>query len=179
MALKCRSAVRPLGVLGLGFFLALGGVATAASDNQGSTLAKDADVGMVIDRFKLDDKGETYWLKARVPTSRWVSPRGTLGVVQTIPVVSRKVQIWDLPAGLNSPAHPAPENQFVAVLSGVVKVTLSNGTSKSFRAGDVFLATDGGTGKGHRTETVGGAARVLLVPIEADLDVDAWTVPQS
>ena len=176
MSLTRRSAIGSLTLSGLTLFSARNDDARAAVSASRPSGAKPATSGLVIDRFKIGPNGETYWLKCRVPMSPWVSPRGTSGINMTVPIQSNNVQIWDMPAGLNSPPHPAPEQQFVVVLSGVLRVTLSHGVSKSFRSGDVFLATDKGTGDGHRTETVGGPVRVLLIPIGEDLDVDSWTV---
>ena len=62
------------------------------------------------------------------------------------------------------------------MLFGEVKVTVSDGESRSWRSGQLFLATDSGNGKGHRTQTVGGPARVLFIPIGDDVDLDAWTI---
>lgn len=176
MAITRRSAIGSLTVSGLTLFSALNEDANAAGAIPAQSGTIPATSGLVIDRFKIAPNGETYWLKCRVPMSPWVSPRGTTGINMTVPIQSGNVQIWDMPSGLNSPPHPAPEQQFVVVLSGVLRVTLSHGVSKSFSSGDVFLAIDKGTGEGHRTETVGGPVRVLLIPISDDLDVDSWTV---
>lgn len=44
--------------------------------------------------------------------------------------------------------HNAPRRQWVITLSGSVEIGIGNGTVKTFRAGDVFLAEDV-TGQGH------------------------------
>ena len=129
--------------------------------------------GLVVDRFQEDGNGETYFSKCRIPMS--YDPI-TTHVPRSIGFASKKVMFLDLPAGLDVPGSRAPERQFVVVLSGEVKVTVSDTESRSWRSGQVFLATDTGTGKGHRTQTIGGPARVLFVPIEDDVDLDAWTL---
>lgn len=47
--------------------------------------------------------------------------------------------------------HPAPRRQSVITLSGSVEILVSDGTSVTFGAGDVFLAEDV-TGQGHRAK---------------------------
>ena len=44
--------------------------------------------------------------------------------------------------------HNAPRRQWCITLSGSVEIGIGDGTARSFRAGDVFLAEDV-TGQGH------------------------------
>jgi hypothetical protein len=44
--------------------------------------------------------------------------------------------------------HTAPRRQWCITLSGFVEIGISDGTVKTFRSGDVFLAEDV-TGQGH------------------------------
>jgi quercetin dioxygenase-like cupin family protein len=44
--------------------------------------------------------------------------------------------------------HPAPRRQWCITLSGSVEIGIGDGTKRTFRAGDVFLAEDL-TGEGH------------------------------
>jgi hypothetical protein len=44
--------------------------------------------------------------------------------------------------------HNAPRRQYCITLSGSAKIAVGDGTSRTFRAGDVFLAEDV-TGQGH------------------------------
>jgi quercetin dioxygenase-like cupin family protein len=51
--------------------------------------------------------------------------------------------------------HPAPQRQFVFILSGALEITFEDGSKKVFKAGDARLVEDT-TGKGHQTMAVGG-----------------------
>ena len=48
--------------------------------------------------------------------------------------------------------HNAPTRQFGIVLQGQSEITVSDGTKKMFKQGDVFLAEDL-TGHGHKSST--------------------------
>jgi hypothetical protein len=50
--------------------------------------------------------------------------------------------------------HPAPRRQFVLVLTGAMKLTVSDGEVRWFGPGSVFRVEDT-TGKGHQTRAVG------------------------
>jgi quercetin dioxygenase-like cupin family protein len=61
--------------------------------------------------------------------------------------------------------HPESRRQFGITLDGEVEVSLSDGTTRRFGPGEVFLAEDL-TGQGHILHIVGGKSwRVLLVPL--------------
>jgi len=45
--------------------------------------------------------------------------------------------------------HTAPRRQYCITLSGSAEISIGDGTSRTFRAGDVFLAEDV-TGQGHK-----------------------------
>lgn len=51
--------------------------------------------------------------------------------------------------------HPAPQRQFVIVLSGQLEIGFEDGSKKVFGPGDARLVEDT-TGKGHTTTAVGG-----------------------
>jgi hypothetical protein len=61
--------------------------------------------------------------------------------------------------------HPESRRQFGITLDGEVEIALSDGTSRRFKPGDIFLAEDL-TGEGHMLHIVGGKPwRVMLVPV--------------
>jgi quercetin dioxygenase-like cupin family protein len=62
--------------------------------------------------------------------------------------------------------HCAPRRQFVVFLNGWVRITVSDGESRTLPAGSVVLAEDL-TGSGHVTEHEPGERRVLLLPLVA------------
>jgi hypothetical protein len=62
--------------------------------------------------------------------------------------------------------HQAPRRQWVVPLRGVLQVTVTDGTSRSFGPGDLILVTDT-TGAGHATLSIGEPPfEVLFVPVE-------------
>ena len=62
--------------------------------------------------------------------------------------------------------HRAPRRQFVVFLDGWVRITVSDGESRTLPAGTVLLVEDV-TGRGHVTEHEPGERRVLLLPLVA------------
>jgi len=139
-------------------------------------MTKTLDGRLLVDRIQTDRNGETHFSKCCIPMARASTVAGVSG---TVDIASKGASFWDFPAGVDVQGARPPGPQFVIFLFGEVKVTVSNGDSRSFRSGEMVLATDFGPGKGHRTQTVGGPARVLYVPIEDDLDLDAWTISNS
>ncbi|WP_417725693.1 hypothetical protein [Salipiger sp.] len=57
--------------------------------------------------------------------------------------------------------HTAPNKTLVVVLEGGLEIVASDGTSRVFKAGDVFLQDDP-TGKGHYTKALNGEPRRTL-----------------
>jgi len=87
---------------------------------------------------------------------------------------SPAVQFVDLPAGMNQDWHTAPARQIVVVLSGTIEVETTDGETRRWRTGDVFLPADV-TGKGHRTRCIDGAVRVMFAPLPDDFDTATWS----
>lgn len=79
----------------------------------------------------------------------------------------------DLPEGLNQDWHQAPARQIVVVLSGTVEVTTTDGETRRWSAGEAFIAADV-SGRGHRTRTVGGPARLMFAPLPAGFSMEDW-----
>ena len=63
--------------------------------------------------------------------------------------------------------HPAPQRQFVIVLSGRLQITYPDGSRKVFGPGDARLM-DNITGRGHQTMAVGGEPCVTATVILTD-----------
>jgi quercetin dioxygenase-like cupin family protein len=59
------------------------------------------------------------------------------------------------PAGVLQDWHPAPQRQFVFILSGGLEIGFEDGSKKVFKAGDARLVEDT-TGKGHTTIAING-----------------------
>lgn len=60
--------------------------------------------------------------------------------------------------------HPAPRRQWVIMLRGALRVAITDGTSREFRAGDLLLLEDT-SGTGHVQTTVGDPPfEALFIP---------------
>jgi quercetin dioxygenase-like cupin family protein len=65
-----------------------------------------------------------------------------------------KVRFGIREPGVMQDWHPAPQRQFVIILSGALEIGFEDGSKKVFKAGDARLVEDT-TGKGHTTIAVG------------------------
>ena len=77
----------------------------------------------------------------------------------------------ELPVGLDQDWHVAPNRQFVVVLSGELEVTINDGATRRWQAGEMFMADDT-AGQGHRTRVLSGPVRLLFLRVAADFDPD-------
>jgi quercetin dioxygenase-like cupin family protein len=65
-----------------------------------------------------------------------------------------KVRFGSREPGVIQDWHPAPQRQFVIILSGSLEIGFEDGSKKVFGAGDARLVEDT-TGKGHTTIALG------------------------
>ncbi len=112
---------------------------------------------MKYTRFYTGSDGKSHFEDIEIPMKTPSRGRLSSDDIQAKLIVFREtspdaVQNW----------HPESRRQFGITLDGQVDVTLSDGTTRRFGSGDVFLAEDL-TGQGHIVE--GKPWRVLLVPI--------------
>jgi hypothetical protein len=114
-------------------------------------------------RIWTDASGETH-LDEVTPDFQQVE-----GYALDVPVVglSRSTRAGEthflmLPRGWAGDFHPAPARQYLAQLSGSLRVTMSDGTAVETGAGTVWLIEDV-DGRGHRTEVIGDEDVVLFV----------------
>lgn len=63
--------------------------------------------------------------------------------------------------------HPAPQRQFVIILSGQLEIGFEDGSKKVFGPGDARLVEDT-TGKGHTTRNIGSEDRIVVTIPLAD-----------
>ena len=61
--------------------------------------------------------------------------------------------------------HPAPRRQYIVNLDAGVRLTASDGESRTIGAGEVILVEDT-TGKGHRSLGLGQIRHSLFIPVE-------------
>jgi len=84
-----------------------------------------------------DDKGFAQFREEEIPLSEG-SPRSMLSELQT----SGGYQLRHSPIGFNKEFHCTREPQFVFILSGVMEISLQNGSSKTFTPGQHFYSND-------------------------------------
>jgi uncharacterized cupin superfamily protein len=65
-----------------------------------------------------------------------------------------KIRFGSRAPGVMQDWHPAPQRQFVIILSGSLEIGFEDGSKKVFGAGDARLVEDT-TGKGHTTIALG------------------------
>jgi hypothetical protein len=103
-------------------------------------------------RVYADDDGESHFEDVTVPMEPvdYAPPaaaldHAALGDAATLAVVGSD-DAWD-----GETFHPPPARQFMLVLRGHGRVTVSDGASREFGPGDVFLFDDT-RGKGHASK---------------------------
>ncbi|MGR6914947.1 hypothetical protein ACU635_11930 [[Actinomadura] parvosata] len=68
-------------------------------------------------------------------------------------------------AAFDSSAHPAPREQWVVLVKGMIEVLVSDGSRRRFGPGDLVLAADT-SGRGHVTTGVGEPPfEALFIPV--------------
>ncbi len=103
------------------------------------------------------------------PCSVPITPGGLTGC----PVVSKDgpastYRFYTFEPGWIGEPHPAPTQQFLALLSGAVEMETTDGTVRGFSPGDLVLLEDT-SGRGHVTRNVGdGYAMFLVIPVPAE-----------
>ena len=131
-----------------------------------------------VDRFLEGPDGSTRFVRSRIPgdVGAQLKGAGASSLPRSIPIALPRVTLWYVPGGTDN-RNRAPERQIVVVLSGRLSVTVSTGETRSWGAGELFLATDTGHGEGHRTRAVGGPVTLLFIPLDDGLDLGGWTMP--
>ena len=119
----------------------------SASDDGGSQFV---ELDMPIDNASTDAFGNTVRRSAILP--------------------AQSTMVTEMPEGFYQDWHPASRRQLLIVLSGTLEVETSDGKKHRCGNGEVFLADDVG-GRGHRTRTIGGPARVFFVHLPPEADV--------
>ena len=78
-----------------------------------------------------------------------------------------KVRFGSRPPGVLQDWHPAPQRQFVFIISGQLEIGFEDGTKKVFGSGDVTLFEDT-TSKGHTTIVPGNEPCIMAVVVLGD-----------
>lgn len=129
----------------------------------------------VVDYLRIwaDEEGDTHL--EEVTLERVVNPaeHGVAELWVSPGVSVDRMQFLNVQALDQVPAeHQAPRRQFVVFLDGWVKITTSDGDSRTLPAGSVVFADDT-EGKGHVTELEPGSRRVLQIPLDFAGDREA------
>ena len=95
-------------------------------------------------RMYTDPQGKARW--EAVDLNRY--PEWTAGLDVT------QMRFGTRTTGVTQEWHPAPQRQFVIILSGQLEIGFEDGSKKVFGPGDARLVEDT-TGKGHTTTAVG------------------------
>ena len=109
----------------------------------GPTLAR-------ITRIVTDANGGTAFAEADIQLEPADFAPPAPPMLLSMPLGATSVRFLAAPAGWDSPPHPAPARQYIVVLRGRVRATVTGGETRTFGPGDVVLLEDT-TGEGHRT----------------------------
>lgn len=102
-----------------------------------------------------DNKGESHFKNTEVnfESVNFAPPAPPVELSDYVAV--NRFVFFKTPAGWVGDWHPAPKRQFFCCFSGKFEMTASDGETRVFSSGDVFLLEDV-TGKGHKSRVVGG-----------------------
>jgi hypothetical protein len=129
---------------------------------------------MKITRFYATDNGESRFVDLDIPTEHGRKDAEGNILRLSNAYTSPNVCFVELPDGMVQSWHNAPARQIVVILSGELEVGTTDGQTRRWRAGEVFLASDV-TGKGHTTRTIGGPARVMFAPLPDSFNIERWS----
>ena len=81
------------------------------------------------------------------------------------PQTAKHIVFAQQPAGTFIDWHPAPQRQYVILLSGELEIGLGDGTTRRFGPGDARLVEDT-TSQGHTTRFIGvGPVVTAVIPL--------------
>lgn len=101
-------------------------------------------------RLYSDEMGESHWedIAVELTEKTFAPPAAAIEISEPEP--ARQVLFLRLKAGWDEPIHPTPVAQKLVCLSGMVRVTASDGETRDIGPGDVWHMEDK-AGKGHHT----------------------------
>lgn len=149
--------------LGWCFFIVWGFVAIPVSADDLSGLQTVSSVSYT--RLAMTPDGQTYFVDEQTPyeLKDFAPPAGPIGVAM---MQDAKSLVFTTLAGKwDGDWHPAPRNQYVIVLGGIVEIDVASGESRQFTAGDIILLEDI-SGRGHDTRVLSDEpARFAIVAL--------------
>ena len=104
-----------------------------------------------VHRVWADEAGESHFDAYKLPQAlKEYAPPARPFFVSDVERATGYVVIH-LPVGWIGEPHPSPRRQIVFCLSGSIVITVSDGETRSFRAGEAYLLEDT-SGEGHKAE---------------------------
>ena len=125
---------------------------------------------MKIVRFASASDGGSQFVELDMPIDNASTDAFGNTVRRSAILPAQSTMVTEMPEGFYQDWHPASRRQLLIVLSGTLEVETSDGKKHRCGSGEVFLADDVG-GRGHRTRTIGGPARVFFVHLPPEADV--------
>lgn len=118
--------------------------------------------------------GESYFEDIELPITRERKDAfGNLSFLSNS-FQSPTVTFGELPATLNQDWHNAPVRQVVIIMAGVMEISVRDGESRRWGAGEMFFADDV-TGRGHKTRAVEGPIRIATIRLPEGFDHAKWS----
>jgi quercetin dioxygenase-like cupin family protein len=122
--------------------------------------------GITFARIYASPDSETHFGDVTVDTVPVIVGPGRPGGAKGSPAAVTELTMLRMDPGYINDWHPAPRRQFVIVSAGEIEITVSDGETRRFGPGGVFLAEDT-TGKGHQTRAAApGGCVVIWVPCQ-------------
>lgn len=103
---------------------------------------------MKITRLYVDAKGETHFKDVKIPYTKKNAGGKTSRRIRATGIIFRETS-----PTYNYDWHNAPRKQYIINLDAAVRITVSDGETRTIGAGEVFLVEDT-TGKGHISRAV-------------------------
>jgi hypothetical protein len=116
-------------------------------------------------RLAMTADEQTYFVDEQTPfeLKDFAPPAGPIGVAMM--QGAKSLIFTTLKGKWDGDWHPAPRNQYVIVLGGVVAIDVTSGESRQFTSGDIILLEDI-SGRGHDTRVLSDEpARFAIVAL--------------
>ncbi len=111
---------------------------------------------MRITRLYADKEGESHFEDIDIP----LKDGGDIGRLSDI-IPVEGMMLRENPGDYDYDWHPAPRKQYIVMLSGMLKVRVSDGEERSFPPGEILLVEDT-SGRGHKSWVPDGKPRRSL-----------------
>lgn len=112
-----------------------------------------------------DSEGESHWDLVEVALEERSFAPPAKAIEISDPEATKQLIFLRLAPGWNEPAHPTPVAQKLVCLSGIVRVTASDGQYRDIGPGHVWHMEDT-HGKGHHTKVIGSEEfRAVIVQL--------------